>query len=543
MVTAALFPSARNLRCESVSINEHEVVIRVAGARREASCPACGAASLKVHSRYLRTLQDLPWRGKTVRIVWQSRKFRCERPDCQRQIFTERLPDLAVSHARKTCQLTEALQAIGLTCGGEGGARLAARLGMPTSADTLLRVVRQSPISTVNAPRVLGVDDWAFRRGHRYGTILCDLERHRIVDVLPERSAESLEKWLVAHPGVEVISRDRGDYYISGALAGAPQAVQVADRWHLLTNLRDALTRTAERFSPQILAAARAAAKDSQPKASEAKRAENKRTKHLPPPRARSLAELRRARRFQYYEQVHTLHRQQVSQREIARRLRIHRETVSRLLRAVTFPERAARDYRHGTDPFLAYLRQRWGEGQHNATQLTQELRQRGFQGSYHMVRRRVARWRREREKLSGDPYPGNSLRRPSAKQVGWLLMYPPPEETDSRWRLFSQLAANCPPLATASRLAIEFITLMKQQNADALEEWAARTASEQSLPELRRFAEGLKSDWSAVCAAFRLPWSNGQTEGHINRLKLIKRQMFGRAGFDLLRRRLLLAA
>jgi transposase len=415
---------------------------------------------------------------------------------------------------------------------------------MPTSPDTLLRAIRRTPLPQSVTPRVLGVDDWAFRRGHRYGTILCDLERHRIVDLLPERSSASLREWLVAHPGVEVISRDRGDYYIQGAQTGAPQAVQVADRWHLLTNLREALTKGAERFGPQILAAVRAAAR----RALDAAQAEKSTTESAekPPEMARNLhrtqqlGQLRRTRRFQRYEQVLELHHQRISLREIARRLHMHRETVRRFLRAGAFPERAVRKYRRETDVFLAHLRHRWDEGNHNAAQLTQELRQQGFQGSYDMVRRRVAGWRREHRNRSESRRSDDSFRRPSANHVGWLLLYPPSNEHDSGRLLLNELASKCPPLALASRLAVEFVTLLKQRNAAGLEGWVDRACREKPPPELRRFAEGLRDDWSAVQAAFRLPWSNGQTEGHVNRLKLIKRQMFGRAGFDLLKQRLL---
>lgn len=346
---------------------------------------------------------------------------------------------------------------------------------------------------------------------------------------------------------MEIISRDRGDYYIKGAAAGAPHATQVADRWHLLTNLREALMRAADRFPQQILAAARAAALEQesvlQSNDSDADPPENADKLSS----AQQLQQARRARRLRRYEQVLELKQQRISNREIAHRLKLHRSTVRRFLGAVTFPERAGRVYQARTDFFVAYLRRRWEEGCQNAIQLTHELRERGFDGSYDMVRRRVARWRQQR--ATGPPESVRQVssrtrvQRPSSNRVAWLLLYPPSDPADEDQRLMAKLRAACPQLAAASKLATEFPTMLKEKNVEALDDWTDRARDSESLPELRRFAEGLRKDWSAVRAAFTLPWSNGQTEGHVNRLKLIKRQMFGRAKFDLLRQRFLNAS
>ncbi len=414
---------------------------------------------------------------------------------------------------------------------------------MNTSPGTLLRRVRNTTLSPPPTPRVLGVDDWALRRGQRYGTILCDLERRRPIELLPERSAESLQSWLQEHPGVEIISRDRADDYVKGSTAGAPQAVQVADRWHLLKNAREALTHVAHRHHASLQQAAKAAAA-----AWEAQRPDA-----LPPPVSEPLPELarlthvqersqqRRQRRRECYEQVLELYRQNVSLREIARRLKLDRGTVRRYVAAGSFPEHASPVRKRRVDPFLDYLQRRWEEGCQNAVQLTKELRARGFKGSCYLVRRCVAPWRtgpangrsvRSSERLS------RLTNRPSATRIAWLLLKPEGEREAEEQMLVTELIQHCPELAAAAELTREFFAMVRQRRACDWEAWSHRAREPSAPAELRRFAEGLKAEEASITAALELPWSNGPVEGQINRLKTLKRQMYGRAKFDLLRQR-----
>ena len=391
--------------------------------------------------------------------------------------------------------------------------------------------------------RVLGVDDWAGRKGQRYGTILCDLEHRQPVDRLPKRSADSFASWPKEHPGIEIISRDRGDEYITSANQGAPRAVPVADRFHLLVNVREALMRAVDRHHAHVLEAATAVAA-SQEAAHRAVDMPEAAPAAAPSSRSHAAewSQQRRARRLERDQRVLEPDEQGISLRAIARRMGMHRGTVRRWLRAGSFPERAQWRATSGADPFLDHLRRRWGEGCHNAVRLTAEIRALGFRGSYLRVRRRVARWRQ------GGPGPGHSsrseptLKRPSSRRVSWWLLTEWTELEQEARGFLDALWDQCPELKTAAALARAFAGLMRQRQSGQWDSWMAKVQAPGVARELRGLAEGLRQDEAAVKAAWSLEWSNGPVEGWINRLKTLKRQMDGRAGFDLLRRRFLRA-
>jgi transposase len=457
----------------------------------------------------------------------QVRRFFCPTTDCPQRTFAERLPEVAATWARSTARLEQAHRLIGRALGGEAGARLAAPLGLSTSPDTLLRRVQGAALAQVAAVRVLGVDDWAWRRGHRYGTILCDLERHRPVDLLPERSADTLSSWLKEHPEIEIISRDRGDEYIKGATDGAPQAVQVADRWHLLVNLREALLRALDRHHALVLEAAKVVAARQESKRPAVETPEVEPAVERPSrSRAAEQGQQRRARRLERYERVLERDEQGVSLRGIARRMRMHRDTVRRWLRAGSFPEQAQRRVTSSTDPFIDYLRRRWDEGCHNAARLTEEIRALGFRGSSLMVRRRVARWRQSGPTREGTSRQEPTLNRPSSRRVSWWLLKERADLKPEEDALLQALWDRCPELKVATELAREFADMVRRRRSGEWDSWMAKVQAPGVARELHGFAEGLRQDEAAVKAALSLEWSNGQVEGQINRLKTLKRQM-----------------
>lgn len=557
MPLASLFPHLGGLRLVEVIVAASTVTFHITSAHRWAACPLCHRRSRRVHARYTRTLADLPIAGRTLILRLWVRRFRCTNDACPRRIFAERFPALAGARARRTHAQRAALEQIGFALGGAAGSRLAGPLGIVGSRSTILRVVHGAEVPPVATPRVLGVDDWARTRGQTYGTVLVDLERHRVVDLLEDRTAASFAAWLHAHPGVGVIARDRAGAYADGARHGAPAALQVADRWHLLANVGEALERVLARkhaLLRETTAAVnrqRATAEHAADAAARKPVAASATTR--PPTRDEQEKAALRAARLARYEAVMALDRQGVSQVQIAEQVGIGRKTVRRFLRAGAFPERASAPRRESIlDPYEPYLRERWAAGCHNSLQLWREIRQRGFAGAASLVRRLIGPWRAVPRRrgvprgvaatiATGAP-PVTPLRVPSARQARWFLLHPEtrlrPEEV--LWR--DGLLGRDPEIQAARDLARGFSALVRERDYAALAPWLTNVAAS-AVPEFHGFAAVLERDRAAVEAALTTKWSSGQIEGQITRLKLLKRQAYGRASFALLRKRALRVA
>lgn len=522
----SVLPSPRFLVLESIEQFEDQFLLSV-HVEQDPCCPECGQVSSSRHSSYVRRLQDLPWQGLSVQILLRVRRFRCRNRRCPRKVFTERIEGIP-SYIRQTSRLAEIVRVVGYAAGGLPGARLLARLAIRVSDDTVLRRVK-TPASPAfsdsnNAIEVLGVDDWAWRKGQSYGTILVDLEQHRVSDLLPDRSAQSLQAWLRQQPRIRVISRDRGGIYAEGARLGSPAAQQVADRFHLFLNLSTAVERALEHGRRQLLLA------DPAPLQSEAIG-----SRQAPTTRQQILQQQRRQRRFERYEEVIQLYHQGCSQKKISRVLHLDRRTVRRWIRAGAFPERQSPRRRpRKVRRFEEYLRRRWAEGCHNATRLFEEIRAEGYRGGRSMVARHVTTWRNA-------PPHGPTLRTQpiTPKQAAILLTKPPGQLTAEQEALLDQLSAQCPALVRLRQLSTEFREVFQRGEGQALRAWMMR-AEHSGVGSLARFAVGLQKDLAAVLAAVETCWSNGQVEGQVNRLKTLKRQMYGRAGFALLRARVL---
>jgi transposase len=540
-----LVPDATLLRLEAWSVDDTatQITLRVRSTQATAPCPLCDTPAQRIHSRYERTLADLPWAQYRVRLQLRVRKWFCRNRSCPRRIFTERLPTIAAPWARRTLRLAQRLVALGVALGGKAGVRLGHQWALAVSRNTLLRLLRKLPLPALPTPRVLGVDDFALRKRHTYGTILVDLEHRQPVALLPDRTAETVARWLQEHPGVEVIARDRSSAYAEGARQGASAAIQVADRFHVLQNLREALDQVFTTY-PQAFDAVNALERQQPVLLPDGVVAVP-----VPPPAetptpAQQRAAQRQARRQALHTQVWTLHQQGWTGAAIAQHVGLSLRTVQRDLRTATFAGRKRRSDAGDSllNPYKPYLLERWNAGCYTAMRLFRDLQQRGYPGSYGPVAAYARRLREAQGLAPGQRRPRQSL--PSVaepvcqpltpRRATWLVLRREAKRTEAEVQQLAQLRAQAADVAEAIDLAQDFATLVRQRQPTQLDPWLKR-ATTSTIEALRRFATGLYEDYEAVKAGVTLPWSTSPVEGHINRLKMLKRHMFGRARLDLL--------
>ena len=541
---AALFlAQIPGFRLDGVRVEERVAVVATS-IQPTSACPKCGTCSARIHSRYRRHLSDLPACGVAVTLELAVRRFVCQEPSCRQQIFCERFVVGLPAHIRRSGRAIATIQHVSVVLGGNAGAALLTRMQCVVSASTVLRAARLLPPVVRPVPEVVGVDDFAFRRGHVYGTVIVNFETRKPIDLLPDRSAGTLATWLKQHPHIKIVSRDRSLEYEKGICEGAPTAQQVLDRWHVLKNCREALERQLGRDRTAILEICQ------------------EQVSVPPPPRTQS-EQLRRTERQQerqnVFDHIHALSSGGRSQRAISRKLHLSRGRVRSVLTA-KMPSLSGRRQRLAgiLKPFLPHLQRRFAEGERNAGQLLRELRQQGFPGS----RKRVAQWMQMRRTVPAKTTPGPYVA--SAVKSGPNLPSAQPASgmADRAWtfqrlicvmlrdqtklgaedqQVLAAIRARSEVVSTAHDLTQAFTLLIRQRQPQELGPWF-QSAKSSGLPDFVTFARGLERDVVALKAALLLRWSNGPVEGVVNKIKLIKRQAYGRASFQLLRQRVLMA-
>ncbi|MFD8755689.1 ISL3 family transposase [Kitasatospora sp. NPDC059577] len=529
-VADLLFP-AIGVEVEEMVLGDDEVRLALRSAAVSAACPGCGRRSSRLHCYYRRRLADRPIAGRRVRLELRARRLVCGNDQCRRRTFVEQIQDLTSRHARRTTALTTQLTDIALFLGGRAGARLAGRLAVTTGRDTLLRLIRALPVPSSGLVPRLGVDEFAVRRGRTYATVLVDMDTHRPVDVLADRTANTFAAWLRNHPEVRTICRDRAGSFRDVASAGAPQAQQVADAWHLLHNLAEAVERVVGRHRADLREPL-TVREDQDDALRSAAASSNELDVHGRP---RPLV----ARTRERHQQIHERIERGDSLRAIARELHLSRGTVLRFARAANVEQLliAATHRPSVIDDYRRYLHHRWMEGCTNPAALTREIQQLGYRGDVNTVQRHLRPYRTGAVPLEA-PLPHLTVRR----VTDWIMRRPERLD-DTERKCLEELCERSPALATTTEYARRLATMVRERRSEhlALDVWLADVRLD-GQPEFRTLAGGIRRDRAAVLAALTTTLTSGAVEGNVTRIKLLKRQMYGRANFDLLRRRILLS-
>jgi transposase len=523
------------LQVLSFDLVDHLLLIEVASTAAESACPVCQSPTSRIHSHYSRKAGDLACGGHQVQLILHVRKFFCTNQDCSRKIFAERLTAFLEPWARVTTRLGQQIEAIGLASCGRLGARLGSRLRIEISRTSILRRVMKLATKTTDKVAHLGVDDFSLRRGRTFGTVLVDLQRHQILDLLPDRQKESAAAWMKRHPEITHVSRDRGKDSAAAAKEGAPQAIQVADRYHIGQNLAEAV----QLLLARILTELKQAQDEEAGEPRQLMKASLPMTQWPPTPGkdVQQAVAKRRAEREDRYQQVAQLREQGLTSKQIAARMLMNERTVRHWLQRKTAPDvRPRRKYASDFDAYAPYVLQRWQAGCRNGLQLWREIAAQGYPGSSRMVSRFL-----DTLKAAETVTPEGTHRLPhyTSKSARWLFMRRPAELEDIEQEDLAAFRLLNPSLNTAYGLVQDFLQMMRKREGERLDDWLRRV-HEGQVPEGPRFAHGVEEDYEAVKAGLTLALNNGQVEGHVTKIKLIKRMMYGRAEFPLLRQRVL---
>lgn len=499
--TLILFlPQLAAVDVESVLVEDGVLVVTATTRDGPAACTGCGRVSQRVHSTYLRHVADQAVGGRPLRIDLQVRRLYCENRGCAKATFAEQVDGLTERYQRRTPGLRVVLEAVAVALAGRAGARLSVVLGAAVSWMTMLSLLMRVPLQGLGAPEVLSVDDFALRRGHRYGSLLIDAVTHQRIEVLPDRRAETLAAWLRAHPGVRIVCRDGSASFAEAISLGAPAAVQVSDRWHLWHNLAGAVEKAVTAHAGCWNALARRA------------------------------GSVREAQTRERHAAVHALLDQGAGLLECTRRLGWTINCVKRYARAERVEDllRPPQYRACLVDPYREIVRTRLRENV-PITRILAEIREQGYTGAASLLDRYIAQGRADAPDQA-----------PSARRLtSWIMSRPADLKADRR-RHLAELTGACPQMTALATVVREFAAILTERRGQDLTDWINRTRAHK-LPGFDQYLNGLEKDRDASVAGLSLPYSNGPTEGANTKVKLIKRQMYGRAGFALLRHRILL--
>jgi len=534
MDATLLFPLPKGMLIEEIQATETSLSLTVRATHPTSCCPLCGGVSSSIHSHYQRKLSDASCAGRQVQLCLTVRRFYCRNRLCERKVFTERILRFVKPWARMTIRLNEHLQAVALATSGRGGIKLAARLGTQTDRQTLLRRVMALPDRPEESVLYLGIDDFAFRRGQRFGTVLVNLETHHIVDLLPDRQAATAAAWIKPRPDIMVVSRDRGGEYAKAAAVAAPQATDVADRFHILKNLTEALQLLLGRSLEEIKAANQTPEKEPDEPSKPVITMEEWR--RVEPAYVRKARLARRSGRYARYQQVVELHEQGIKPKEIARHLGMGERTIHRWLASGTFPEARTRRRQNVFEPFAPYVLSRWQAGERNGLALWRAIKEQGYMGSARSIYPYLETLKQAEIKASANP---QRILKYTPNAAVWLFVRNPKDLDKMEQEALAAFCQASAQLRLAYDLVQDFFSMVHKREGHRLDAWLERVASS-DLSELQSFAKGVERDKAAVQAGLTWWINNGAVEGSVTKIKLIKRQMYGRASFALLRQRVL---
>lgn len=519
--TKLIFDTEDVLEIADVNKDGHNIFLTVKAKLKDSQCPVCGVVSSAIHSYYWRKLMDLPILGCQTWIKLKARKFYCKNSDCVRKVFTERFTGHFKSSKRVTARVEERLLEIAYRLGGNAGERICRLLNMPASRQTLIRSIHHQPIKEIVTPRVLGIDDWAYAKRINYGTILVDMERRKIIDLLPDREAKTVEQWLRDHPGVEIVSRDRFSNFANAITQVSTSIIQVADRWHLLHNLTESVGKMLRRNNHYLKEAREEKISEAQTKRDAIKTVRFRQNSIL----------------YRKFVEVKALLAKGRKVTHISREVNVDRRTIYKWKKLDDLPRRHIAP-RTNIALYETEIKRILSEDPETPIYVIwKKIRQMGYTGGHVTAYKQIGRV--AGKKANYIPKLASAFWSPLKASL--MLCARPDKLTPKEKQMIRSLCKRSKEIKKTVSLIKDFRLMMENKDGSLLKGWIDR-AILSDVKEFSGFARGLLGDFHAVQNALTLAWSNGQVEGQVNKLKTIKRQMYGRASFSLLRKRLIYA-